>query len=203
MNQWAVEVARGGAAELAAILGPAFCDNPGMVAALGADRPRRLARATRLMRGLAETALRGGHVEVVRAGGRVVGASLSYAPGQVPRGLTQAPVVLAALSAGPRSVLRLLRLESFLHRHHPRAPHLFLAVLGVDPALQGRQVGSALLRSLSARADEARLPCYLETDGERNVRLYERHGYAVLSTHALAELDGTRFWLMQRPAVRA
>ena len=27
------------------------------------------------------------------------------------------------------------------------------------------------------RADEQRLPCYLETHGEKSARLYERHGF--------------------------
>ncbi|HEY8376885.1 MAG TPA: GNAT family N-acetyltransferase, partial [Nannocystis sp.] len=71
--------------------------------------------------------------------------------------------------------------------------------LGVEPAMQGRQIGSALLRALSARADAAGLPCYLETDREPAMRLYLRHGYEVVGEHVLTELDGVRFWRMERP----
>ena len=42
-------------------------------------------------------------------------------------------------------------------------------------------------------------PCYLETHTERNVRFYQRHGFAVVSETNIPE-DGPHFWLMARPA---
>lgn len=202
MTAWQVEGFAGAAGGLRGLLGRAFCDNPGMIATLGDQRPRRLARATRLMGGLTGTALAAGTVEVVRQGGRPVAVSLSYGPGQKPGVLALLPMYLAGLSTGPRCLPRLLRLDDFLRTHHPRAPHFFLAVLGVEPDLQGRQLGSALLQTLSARADAAGLPCYLETDREPAKRLYMRHGYEVVGEHDLANLGGVRFWRMQRPATR-
>lgn len=198
-SAWRVEAFTGAASRLGGLLGRAFRDNPGMVATLGRDRARRLARAARLMRGLAVAAASGGRVEVVRAGGAAVAASLSYGPGERPRGLALLPLYLAGLSTGPACVARLMRLDRFLRTHHPRTPHFFLAVLGVEPAMQGRQLGSALLRALSARADAAGMPCYLETDREAAMRLYTRHGYAVVGDHVLGELGGVRFWRMERP----
>lgn len=202
MNEPRVEGFRGGATELRGLLGRAFCDNPGMVATLGDARPRRLARATRLMGGMTGTALASGTVEVVRVGGRVAAASLAYGPDQKPSGRALVPMYLAGLSMGPRCLVRLLRLDEFLRTHHPRVPHFFLAVLGVEPEMQGRQLGSALLRALSARADAAGLPCYLETDREPAKRLYMRHGYEVVGEHELENLGGVRFWRMQRPPAR-
>ena len=202
MSPWTVDVAGRATGGLGELLGRSFCDNPGMRAALGDDRPRRLGRAIRLMRGLTATAARCGRVELVRAGDRPVGVSLTYGPGDRPRGLAQAPTILGALSTGPACVRRLLRLEHFLHSHHVRGPHHFLAILGVEPDMQGKRVGSALLRALAARADGDGLPCYLETDQEKNVRIYERHGFGVTSEHVLTELAGVRFWLMLRPATR-
>ena len=201
-SAWQVEGFGGAAGELRGLLGRAFCDNPGMIATLGDDRPRRLVRASRLMGGLTRTALAAGTVEVVHQGGRPIAASLSYGPDQKPSGLALLPMYLAGLSIGPRCLPRLLRLDDFLRTHHPRAPHFFLAVLGVEPDMQGRQLGSALLRTLSARADAAGLPCYLETDREPAKRLYMRHGYEVVGEHELANLGGVRFWRMQRPATR-
>ncbi|MFZ6177211.1 GNAT family N-acetyltransferase [Nannocystis pusilla] len=202
MSEPRVEPFAGAAGELRGLLGRAFCDNPGMVATLGDERPRRLARATRLMGGLSGMALASGTVEVVRAGGRVAATSLSYGPDQKPRGRALLPMYLAGLSTGPRALVRLLRLDEFLRTHHPRAPHFFLAVLGVEPEMQGRQLGSALLRALSARADAAGLPCYLETDREAAKRLYMRHGYEVVGEHDLTNLGGVRFWRMERPPRR-
>lgn len=195
------EAFAGEAGELRGLLGRAFCDNPGMIATLGGERARRLRRVTRLMGGLAGMARASGTVEVVRVGGRVAAASLSYGPDQKPRRLALLPMYLAGLSV-PTCLPRLLRLDDFLRAHHPRRPHFFLAILGVEPELQGRQLGSALLRALSARADAAGLPCYLETDREAARRLYMRHGYEVVGEHVLANLDGVRFWRMERPPTR-
>jgi ribosomal protein S18 acetylase RimI-like enzyme len=64
-----------------------------------------------------------------------------------------------------------------LHHELTSGPHWFLATIGVDPASQGRGVGSALLEAILMKADEQRLPCYLETHGEKSARLYERHGF--------------------------
>jgi GNAT superfamily N-acetyltransferase len=189
-------------APIGELLGRAFCDNPGMRATLGEDRPQRLGRAIRLMKGLVASTARAGRVEVVRVDGRAVAASLSHAPGEVPRGLALAPAAVAVLGMGPTVARRLLRLERFLRTHHMRAPHYFLAILGVEPAMQGRGFSSLLLRALGQRADAAGLPCYLETDQEKNVRIYERHGFQVTSEHVLTELSGVKFWLMQRPASR-
>ncbi len=75
--------------------------------------------------------------------------------------------------------------------------HWYLMVLGVEPALQGRGVGPRLIAPVLARADEARLPCYLETCKERNLAFYEKQGFEVTGECATAD-DGLRFWGMRR-----
>jgi ribosomal protein S18 acetylase RimI-like enzyme len=86
-----------------------------------------------------------------------------------------------------------------LHHEFTSGPHWFLATIGVDPASQGRGVGSALLEAIAMRADEQRLPCYLETHGEKSARLYERHGF---ETVRLFEVPGHAIpvWAMFRRA---
>jgi ribosomal protein S18 acetylase RimI-like enzyme len=77
--------------------------------------------------------------------------------------------------------------------------HAYLWFLGVAPAAQGRGVGSALLRAANARHDAAGLPAYLETGTTRNVALYERHGFKVISEHK-ARTDAPNMWSMWREA---
>lgn len=84
-----------------------------------------------------------------------------------------------------------------LHRRAMPGRHWYLWALGVEPSAQGRGIGSGLLGPVLRRADGSGLPCYLETESERNVAFYRRHGFEVLTAervpgHALA------LWTMAR-----
>jgi GNAT superfamily N-acetyltransferase len=91
-------------------------------------------------------------------------------------------------------------LDGLRQRDVPQ-PHWYLAILGVEPELQGRGIGGALMRPILERCDSAALPCYLETQKQRNVPFYERHGFRVV-----VEVDeptsGIRFWTMLREPAR-
>jgi ribosomal protein S18 acetylase RimI-like enzyme len=93
---------------------------------------------------------------------------------------------------------RLMAIRADMDNHHPLdRPHAYLWFLGVSPAAQGHGVGSALLRAASARLDAERMPAYLETGTTRNVALYERHGFRVLSEHR-ARPEAPTMWSMWR-----
>ncbi len=63
---------------------------------------------------------------------------------------------------------------------HPQEPHWYLPFIGVDPAMQGRGEGSALLRETLALVDADGMPAYLESTNIRNVPLYERFGFRIV-----------------------
>jgi GNAT superfamily N-acetyltransferase len=63
---------------------------------------------------------------------------------------------------------------------HPHEPHWYLPFIGVDPAAQGRGLGSALMQAALADVDASGLPAYLESTNPRNVPLYERFGFRVV-----------------------
>lgn len=65
-------------------------------------------------------------------------------------------------------------------RYHPQEPHWYLAMIGVDPARQGRGYGSAILRESLRRCDEDGVIAYLESSNPKNVPLYERWGFEVM-----------------------
>lgn len=64
--------------------------------------------------------------------------------------------------------------------YHPTGDHYYLTLAGVDPLLQGRGIGSRLLRAGLDRCDEQQLPAYLEATGPRSRDLYARHGFEEL-----------------------
>ncbi len=84
-----------------------------------------------------------------------------------------------------------------LERAHARQPpHFYLAVLGTDPAAQGRGLGSAVLQGVLEQCDRDGVAAYLESSKERNVDFYSRHGFRVLEQIKL--LRGPPMWKMWR-----
>jgi len=84
-----------------------------------------------------------------------------------------------------------------LERGHPRKPpHYYLAVLGTEPAAQGRGLGSAVLGGVLEQCDRDRIGAFLESSKERNIDFYARHGFRV--TEEIRLLRGPRMWRMWR-----
>jgi ribosomal protein S18 acetylase RimI-like enzyme len=184
-------------------LARAFRDNPGMLAILRDPSPdMRLKLLVPFMRCVVAGVQRYGTAEVVREGGRVVGVALSFAPGTFPPPFRfQLVAGRGLVRGGPARLIRVLRVDGWMRKRHLHDPHFYLMMLGVDPDQQGKGHGGALVRALSARADAAQMPCYLETDKESNIRVYENHGYRVTSD-ADAPLPDLHLWFMQRPLQR-
>ena len=64
--------------------------------------------------------------------------------------------------------------------YHPKEPHWFLPLLGVDPAHQNQGVGSALLKYVTDRCDRDGALAYLDSSNPRNIPLYQRHGFEII-----------------------
>ena len=77
-------------------------------------------------------------------------------------------------------------------------PHWYLMIVGVDPELQGRGIGTALVKEGLGRADQDNAPCYLQTSEPRNLAFYERFGFTVVEETALGHGGGPRAWGMRR-----
>jgi GNAT superfamily N-acetyltransferase len=63
---------------------------------------------------------------------------------------------------------------------HPREPHWYLPLIGVDPSRQGQRLGDQLMAHALARCDADGLPAYLESSNPRNIPFYERQGFEAL-----------------------
>jgi GNAT superfamily N-acetyltransferase len=84
-----------------------------------------------------------------------------------------------------------------IEKKHPAAPHYYLLALGVEPEMQGRSIGSQLMQPVLQRCDREGVPAYLESSKERNVPLYERHGFKV-TEELVVPYNGPKIWLMWR-----
>ncbi len=70
-------------------------------------------------------------------------------------------------------------------------------VIGVAPVSQGQGYASKLLKPMLARLDEEGLPCYLETQKEKNVTLYQHFGFNVVEEFTFPSTTLTT-WAMLR-----
>lgn len=78
----------------------------------------------------------------------------------------------------------------------------YLAVLGVDPAYQGKGIGGVLIEPALSEADRAGLPCYLETMNEANLAFYRKSGFASAGEAEVSSIgrrkDTVQIWGMVR-----
>ncbi len=81
-------------------------------------------------------------------------------------------------------------------RHVPSA-HWFLMIIGVVPELQGKGCASVLLAPMLARISRQHMPCYLDTEVEKNVAIYNRYGFRVVD-NSIVVGTGVRSWGMLR-----
>ena len=54
-----------------------------------------------------------------------------------------------------------------------------LKLIGVEPSYQGKGFGGILLKAMLKQIDRESLPCYLETENEKNISFYQRYGFKV------------------------
>lgn len=83
-------------------------------------------------------------------------------------------------TAEPDHLDALLATFEQMAQWHPKEPHWYLAMIGVDPKHQGQGVGAALMRHALARCDREHAVAYLETANPRNIPLYRRFGFEVI-----------------------
>ena len=85
-----------------------------------------------------------------------------------------------------------------LHRRVVPHPHWYLEIIGVAPAHQGQGFSSRLLRPVLERIDRERMPCYLETNAEKNVAIYGRFGFEVVSEDKMPGTEVTTFAMLRK-----
>jgi|HubBroStandDraft_1064217.scaffolds.fasta_scaffold304073_2 ribosomal protein S18 acetylase RimI-like enzyme len=131
--------------------------------------------------------------------GEGLGAALWTPPGAFQVGFTlvmrMAPPIISA--AGFPRVLGTALAMGRVQAIHPKEPHFYLFALGVDPAHQGRGIGSAMLRKVLERCEADGVGAYLEASTTESAKLYARHGFAGADEFRMAK-DAPPIWPMWR-----
>src|SRR6056297_280833 len=88
-------------------------------------------------------------------------------------------------------------IDGIRKKHMKNKSFAYLQIIGVASENQGKGQGGKLLNKLIAMTDEVKLPIYLETETESNVRLYERFGFKKLEQMNLPVINQP-MWAMIR-----
>lgn len=114
-------------------------------------------------------------------------------PAEAMRALAELPQLL-----GTAALDRQRAANDAMAAVHPHEPHWYLQGLGTDPPMRRRGLASAALGPVLDRCDADGTAAYLESTRPENVAFYERHGFVVTGTIAIAG-GGPTLTAMWRP----
>jgi ribosomal protein S18 acetylase RimI-like enzyme len=106
------------------------------------------------------------------------------------------PIVIRIGKEARKELLFYDNLNKKKHKEHANFPHWYLYNIAVDPNHQGRGWASVLLNPMLAKADQDKLPCYLET-AERNLSLYQHFGFEVIEHVHVPQYNNDGYVMMR------
>ena len=92
--------------------------------------------------------------------------------------------------------------DRYIQRKHKELipqEHWYLEILAVDPEHQGKGYSSKLMNEMLRYIDEECLPCYLETDGSKNISIYEHFGFKVVDEFVVPNINEKVVAMIRRP----
>jgi len=182
--------------QIAATLARAFHDDP-LICFLLKDEASRAAKMPRLFKLLFKLGLPHGACDVTSG---YEAAALWRPPGDwhIPfhQYITNGAEFVGVFGLG--GALHVMTVMDVVEKRHPKAPHYYLQAIGTDTAKQGKGYGGVVIRRHLAVADQARMPCYLESSKQTNIPIYQSFGFSVTGEIKLP--DGPTIWPMWREA---
>lgn len=88
---------------------------------------------------------------------------------------------------------RVLDIFDKVNRADVPVDNWYVMAVGVLPEMQGRGIGSSLVRPIMDKARESGLPCLLDTPQPRNVPFYEKLGFRI-HAETFDDPSGLRLW---------
>ena len=107
-----------------------------------------------------------------------------------------------AIIIGIKALRKMQGFDQYIERKQAElAPvkHWYLAVLAVDPQHQGKGYASKLLNEMLSYIDEEGLPCYLETEGEKNIAMYQHFGFEAVDEFAVPGMKDKLVAMLRKP----
>lgn len=195
-------IPRGRYDQAAALLARVFRDDPGPLALMkGIEAGRRIRGLTIYYRLVLKNCGSGGMPLEATVDNEMAAACLIYQPlGYPPPVSAQVSIFLEGLIRfrSPATFVRGLRMQAALEKRHPKQPHYYLEMIGVDPRFRAQGIGSSMLQRMTSLADEQRVGCYLWTSTPGATSFYRRFGFDITGED---EVMGAKVWFIWRPSV--
>ncbi len=86
-------------------------------------------------------------------------------------------------------------------KHKELAPfdHWYFQNIAVKPEEQGKGYGSLLISSMLKRIESDGLPVYVETNTEKAMSIYQKHGFEILEYVIIPETDVPLWCMLRKP----
>lgn len=181
------------------MLGRAFVDDPVYHFLLGHPSAGAVARA---LGPIVRSCARRGSVTVAADLANVGGVAV-WAPWGTwgTSGHAAGPIVVSALRGCIRNPFIRLVWSHAAARRHPVEPHRYLVVIGVDPRLRGRGIGTQIIQAGLVGCDARGIGAYTEAHDPEAVRFLGKFGFSVAAEGPL--VDGApNTWSLWRPPRR-
>lgn len=182
------------------VLAAAFMEYP-MFTFYFPDPQRRTRYLPWYFKNILNTALRYGLVYTTPG---IKGVIFTLPPGHTKISLWEyilSGFLLTPFVLGFRNYKRSMECEDFVSDTQVRImknrPHYYLWGLAVNPNQKAQGIGTALLKPLLAQADAQKMPIYLETHDEKNVRYYQKYGFDLVDSTSIQKYQ-LQIWCMLR-----
>jgi ribosomal protein S18 acetylase RimI-like enzyme len=80
-------------------------------------------------------------------------------------------------------------------------PHMYLALLAVDPAYQGQGFATRLMKPMLARLDREKMSAYVETQNLKNAAMYRHFGFTLLREDAYPGTGFSLYLMLRQPVL--
>jgi len=185
----------------AAVLGRAFAEYDVLRYYFPDERQRHTIVSTFVFIGLSVCLKYG---EVYATSEKLEGVAAWLLPGKAPFGgwqILRSVPLPTLVRFGRQGANRLRPYGAYIDKLHRKLvpyPHWYLQVIGVDPAYHGQGFSSRLIRPMLERIDRERMPCFLETNIDKNVAIYRRFGFEVISEDKLPGTEVMSFAMLRK-----
>lgn len=98
-----------------------------------------------------------------------------------------------------KTARRCMSIEQERAKMHLSDDTIYLYILGVTPAYQGKGIGSALVREKLAECDKEGCTVYLETNSEHNVGYYASFGFSLVKKIVEEHGAFTTWYMIRKP----